>query len=335
MPARPLSTQSLLELLDLFEQSDQSISDADGQRLCGFPGWDLARLQSLRHPDRLDWLVCNGYAGRYPASRGDEHVPVELEEDDVPGRYAYRCPETFRKKFVSASEVAVYSVSTTKILGQIATLLETPLAHRRGIESPAIDSVLWNLGKTRIGSSHVDVWFVRGFARSADAVFRYFHSATLVEQGLILSSGQPLPEFVRPPRNYRFATMRQVLVDYVPKPCIDMTLLHRILTTPADGTLPSVLAVFFDEINKVLTIRTKKDPWHIKGARQAAAVNYMYQQACKNRWLLDAGEILAAAYPKEQQVGKSRTMQSLFSGNKEWKDYIANPEKGTYSFCMD
>lgn len=335
MAMRPLSTQSLLELLDLFEQSDQSISDADGQRLSGFAGWDLASLQSLRHPDRLEWLVCHGYAGRYPACRGDERVPVELEEDDDPDRYAYRCPETFRKKFVPASEVAVYSVSTTKILGQIATLLETPLAHRRGIESPAIDSVLWNLGKTRIGPSHVDVWFVRGLARSADAVFRYFHSTNLVEQGLILSSGQPLPGFVRPPRNYRFATMRQVLVDYVPKPCIDMTLLQRILTTPADGTLPSVSAVFFDEVNKVLTIRNKKDPWHMQGARQAAAVNYMYQQACKERWLLDAGEILAAAYPKEQQVGKSRTMQSLFSGNKEWRQYIANPEKGKYSFCMN
>lgn len=335
MPARPLSTQSLLELLDLFEQSDQSITDADGQRLRGIPGWDLARLQSLRHQDRLEWLICNGYAGRYPASSGDEHVPVELEEDDDPKQYAYRCPETFRKKFVPASEVAVYSVSVPKILGLIATLLETPTAHRRGIESPAIDSVLWNLGNTRIGSSHVDVWFVRGLARSADVVFRHFHSPTLVEQGLILSSGQPLPEFIRPPRNYRFATMRQVLVDYVPKPCIDMTLLDRILTTPADGTLPSVLAVYFDEIKNVLTIRTKKDPWHIKGDRQAAAVKYMYQQACRDRWLLDAGEILAAAYPKGQELGRSRTMQSLFSGNNDWRQYIANPEKGKYSFCMD
>lgn len=151
MPARPLSTQSLLELLDLFEQSDQSITDADGQRLRGVPGWDLARLQSLRQRERLDWLICNGYSGRFPAPSGDEHVPVELAEDDDPKQYAYRCPETFRKKFVSASEVAVYSVSVPKILGQIATLLETPMAHRRGIESPAIDSVLWNLGKTRIG----------------------------------------------------------------------------------------------------------------------------------------------------------------------------------------
>lgn len=335
MPARPLSTQSLLELLDLFEQSDESITDGDGQRLRGVAGWDLARLQSLRQKDRLEWLICKGYAGRFPAPSGDEHVPVELEEADDPGQYAYRCPETFRKKFVSASEVAVYSVSVPKILGLIAALLETPVAHRRGIDSPAIDGVLWNLGKTRIGSSHTDVWFVRGLARSVDAVFRHFHSPALVEQGLILSSGQPLPEFVRPPRNYRFATMRQVLVDYVPKPCIDMTLLDRILTSPADGTLPSVTAVYFDEGANVLTIRTKNERWHIKGARQAAAVRYMHQQACKGRWLLDAGEILAAAYPKGQELGKSRTMASLFNGNEKWRDFIANPVKGRYSFCTD
>ena len=128
--------------------------------------------------------------------------------------------------------------------------------------------------------------------------------------------------------------MQQVLVDYVSLPCIDMTLLHRILSLPADGVLPPVTPVHFDEAGNVLTIRTKKKPWPIKGVRQAAAVRYMYEQARLDRWLLDAGEILAAAYPGKQ-VGKSQRMQNLFAGNNEWREYICNPEKGKYSFCLD
>ena len=69
----------------------------------------------------------------------------------------------------------------------------------------------------------------------------------------------------------------------------------------------------------------------LEGAFPELVVKYMYQQACNDRWLVDAGEILAAAFP-DKQSGKSVRMQSLFSGNDEWKDYIANPEKGKYGF---
>ena len=334
MAMRPPSTQSLLELLDLFEQSNQAISDAEGQRLHGVPGWEVFARTSLTAKAISAWTECTGYAGTYPAHSGDERIAVELEQDDKPDRYRYRCPETFRTKYVTASQAAVYAVSASKILNQIATLLDIPQALRRKLDTPAIEDVLWQLGDARIGPARTTVWFARGLSQSVDAVFRHFQSTTRPEQGLILSSGLPLPEFVRPPRNYRFATIRQVLVDYLAQPCIDMTLLHRILTSPADGTLPPVLAVYFDKSNNVLTIRTRKHPWHIKGRRQAAAVKYMYEQACNNHWLLDAAEVLSAAYP-DKESGKSARMQNLFSGNDEWKDYIANPEKGKYGFRLD
>ena len=334
MATRPPSTQSLLELLDLFEQSNQAISDAEGQRLHGVPGWEVFSRTSLTPQAISAWTECTGYAGVYPAHSGDERVAVELEQDNKPDRYRYRCPETFRSKYVAASDAAVYTVSAPKILNQIATLLDIPQALRRKIETPAIEGVLWQLGEVRIGPARTAVWFARGLSQSVDTVFRHFQSTTLPEQGLILSSGLPLPQFVRPPRNYRFTTMRQVLVDYVTTPCIDMTLLHRVLTSPADGTPPPVLAVHFDAGSSVLTIRTKKNPWHIKGQRQAAAVKYMYEQACRDRWLLKAAEILTAVCPGKQS-GKSVRMQNLFSGNDEWKNYIANPEKGKYGFHLD
>ena len=47
MSSKRLPTQSLLELIDLFEQSGQPIADGDGQRLHGVPGWDLSRKLSL------------------------------------------------------------------------------------------------------------------------------------------------------------------------------------------------------------------------------------------------------------------------------------------------
>ena len=330
----PLSTRSLLELLDLFERSSQSISDTAGQRLRGVPGWDVFHNTSLSARELADWTECVGYAGCYPAPCGDERVPVELHEDSDPTCYRYRCPETFRRKYVAATEVAVYAVPVPMLLHVVANLLDVPQTLRRGIESPLLNGNLWKIGKARIGPAHTDIWFVRSLASCIDDVFRHFHGQTLPDQGLILSSGRVPPGFVRPPRNYRLAALHDVIVDYLQEPRMDLDLLHRILTSPADGTLRPVLPAHFDEYTNTLTIRSKTKPWHIKGTRQAAAVKYLYQQACNDRWLVNAGEILAAAYP-DKETGKSTRMQSLFSGNDEWKDYIANPEKGRYGFRLD
>jgi hypothetical protein len=334
LSSRRLSTQSLLELTELFERSRQALADIEGQRICGVPGWNVARMTSLSPDGLKEWADCVGYAGSFPAPCGDERVSVDLEEDDNPSRYRYRCPETFRLKHVAAAEAAVYAVRPAAFLGVVAELLTIPQVLRKGIDAPAIDGILWNLGKARIGQAHTDVWFVRGLALSVEDVFRHFHAPTLPDQGLILTSGQPLPEFVRPPKNYRFAALRDVLVDYVTTPALDMDLLHRILAAPADGTLRPILPVHFDEYTNTLTIRSKSNkPWVIKGERQAAAVRYMYEQAMNGRFLLTAGEILAAAYP-DKPTARSQRMQNLFSGNTEWEDYISNPEKGKYGFRL-
>jgi hypothetical protein len=222
MSSKRLSTKSLLDLIELFERSHQPLVAVEGQVLRGVPGWDLPRMTVLS-PEALEgWVDCVGYAGSFPAACGDERIPVDIEEDEDPSRYRYRCPETFRLKYVAATDAAVYAVRPAAFLGVVADLLSIPQALRKGVGAPAIDGVLWNLGKARIGPAHTDVWFVRGLAQSVEDVFRHFHSPTLPDQGLILTSGQPLPEFVRPPRNYRFAAVHQVLVDYVTTPTVDM-----------------------------------------------------------------------------------------------------------------
>jgi hypothetical protein len=328
-----LSSQSLLDLTCLFEQSRPSLTGSDGQRLHGVPGWDISRTTSLSVSQLSAWTECTGYAGHYPAPRDDEPVVVELEEDDDPSRYRYRCPQTFRWKYVAAIEAAVYCVQSAKFLNLVADLLVIPQALRNGIGSPMLNGALWHLGKARIGAAHTDVWLVRGLAQSADDVFRHFNSQTLPDQGIILSSGAALPAFIQPPRNYRFASLRDVIAPNLPKPCLDMDLLHRMLTMPAGGTLRPVLAVNFDEYTNTLTIRSKARPWVIKGARQAAAVKYMFAQFQAGRHWLSPKEILAAAYP-DKQSGKSQRMQNLFSGNADWEDYIVNPEKGQYGFSI-
>ena len=90
MSPKRLSTRSLLDLFDLFEQSSHAIADGAGQRLHGVPGWDLSRRAALSDRELEQWTERIGYAGCYPAPRGDERVPVEIEEDDDPGHYRYR-----------------------------------------------------------------------------------------------------------------------------------------------------------------------------------------------------------------------------------------------------
>ena len=336
MALRPLSTLLLLKLLDLFEQSSQPIGDAEGQRLHGVPGWHMVDRTSLTADEISAWTERVGYVGSYPADFGDECVPVDLQEDDAPDRYWYRCPETFRKKYVSAANAAVYAASSSKILHQISDLMQIAQPLRRGIEAPAIEGTLWKLGEARIGLSLTPVWLARGLAGNVNRIFNHFMSAILPAQGLILTSGHALPSMIRVPRNYRVASLRDVIVDYSAQPCIDMTLMERILTAPADAVLPRVQVVQYDEQKKVLTIRTKREPWTIKGKHQAAAVLYLYQQAQKDRWEVDASEILAAAYPEKTSDESRRglKMQDLFKGNTKWLHYLRNTEKGKYAFNL-
>ena len=335
MSQKNLKTRSLLELIELFERSSNAVAGSAGQRLHGVPGWELARMSALSGPDLATWTERIGYAGSYPASRGDERIPVDLEEDEDPDRYCYRCPQTFRTKYVDADLVAVHAVSAVKLLSLLADLLGVPQAHRRGISMPAIDGVLWNLGKMRIGNVQVDVWLARGLASRIEQVFAHFEGASLPEQGLIFTTGQSLPGIVPPPRSYRVVPIAEVLVDYTATPHIDTDLIHRLLLAPTGSKEEKSLPVRFDPYTNTLVIATKTDrPWAIKGTRQVAVVRYLFEQFENGRRWVPAGEILNAVYGP-QKAGRSQRIQNVFSGNLIWEDYIANDGKGQYGFNLD
>ncbi len=335
MPQASFSKRSLLELIDLFEQSAHGLADADGQRLHGVPGWDLQRRAALSERVRAQWLQRIGYAGSFPAEFGDEQVSVEVEEDDDPAFFRYRCPESFRTRRVEAGVVGVFEVHTHRFLNALADLLGIPQAHRSGITAPAIGGVLWRLGKMRVGETQVDAWMARGLVNSAPQVFDHLLGASLPDQGLVFSSGQALPELVRPPRTYRVIPLAEVLVDHAPKPLVDADLIHRLLLAPAGSKLEKSLPVHFDPITSTLTIATRPlPPWLIKGARHAAVVKHLFEQFQNGRPWVPAHEILGAVFgPKKN--GRSQRIQNVFSGNQVWEDYIASDGDGQYGFKLD
>lgn len=335
MSQKSLSTRSLLELIDLFERSSHAVADGDGQRLRGVPGWDLSRRVALSDRDLAAWTERIGYAGSYLVPRGDERVPVDIEEDDDPGRYRYRCPETFRTKYVSAELVGVHGVVDSKLLNYVADLLGVPLAQRSGIAAPAIEGVLWRLGKIRIADAQVDAWLVRGLSSLTDKVFEHLRAASLPDQGLIFTTGQPLPDIVLPPRAYRIVPTASALVDYAIKPHFDIDLIHRLLLAPSGSKVEKFLPVRFDRYSNTLVIATKSDkPWAIKGPRQVSVVSHLFEQFANGRRWVPAHEILDAVYgPKKS--GRSQRIQNIFSGNSIWEDYIAGDGKGHYGFNLD
>ncbi len=335
MSQMSLSKHSLLELIDLFEQSGNAIVDGNGQRLQGVPGWYLSRRAALSNRDLEAWTECIGFASSYLADCGDECVAVDIEEDDDPQRYRYRCPETFRIKYVSADMVGVRAINDVKLMNYLADLLGVAQAQRRGITVPDIDGVLWRLGKLRIADVQVDAWLVRGLWSFAEKVFEHFRAAMLPEQGLIFTCGHPLPNIVVPPRSYRIIPIASALVEDTVKPHFDIDLIHRLLLAPSGSKVEKSLPVRFDRYSNTLVIATKSDkPWPIKGARQVAVVSHLFKQFENGRRWVPAHEILDAVYgPKKS--GRSQRIQNIFSGNPNWEDYIAGDGNGKYGFNLD
>ena len=101
-----LTTQCLLELVDLFEGSNQALFGLDDQRVRGVPHWRLTKFASMQGAALSEWMTQTGYAGYFPVPQGDEMFMADLEDDeDNPQNFSYRCPETFRLKTVSRASV--------------------------------------------------------------------------------------------------------------------------------------------------------------------------------------------------------------------------------------
>ena len=328
---RALSTQLLLYLIKLFEQSVQQVVDEEGQVLTGVPGWKLRQYETLDSERISEWCDCIGYTGYYPAPCGNEHCDVDVFPDDESESYLYRCPETFRLRSIEPAEIAIYSPREELFLNAVADLLDIPMVHRSGIAQPDIQATLWRLGKVRVGHALTDVWVVRGLVFSLETVFQRLQQTDLSDLGIILTTGNPLSRIITVPRHYRIVPIKEVIDSTTNVARIDMERLSRLVTGANFIDENPMSPVYFDEFTNTLTIRTNPTPWVITGAKQAAAVKYMAEQANKGRWELSAAEILNAAYGP-QSIGRSRRMRDLFKSNSQWRDYITNHEKGIWGF---
>lgn len=323
-----LTTRALLDLIERFEQSRQPLTDIEGQRLRGVPGWDLLGRTTLSEHDRAAWLERVGYAGSYPAPCGDEMVLVDLEVDESPDRFRYRCPDTFRRRYVSQAEAAVYAVSPARFLHLVADLLDIPRALRRGIDGPAVEGVLWQLGRARIGAAHIDTWLARHLAASIEAVFRHLQQPSLPAAGIVLTTGAALPAIVGIPRGYRVIPIREVLVVEAPTPRIDLDYLRRRLVAASDDPPDATAAVRFDPFTNTLHLNTRSvAPWQVRGTKQIAAVKYLVEQLENHRRRVPAGDILSAVYGSKSGA-RGKRVSNLFSGNERWRKYIVLDDEG-------
>lgn len=330
-----LTTPSLLELSTLFDRCARGIrlvESEDSPRGVGRAEMDYLSPGILQNV--LPWMSCIGYAEEIQVEFHDERVEVALEATDDADFYRYRCPETLRYKQIAADRVAVNTVIPAGFLHAIADLLSIPAAQRKGIDAPAIENTLWYLGKASLSAAYVDVWLSRNLPWRVADIFAHLNAPTLPDQGIVLSTSRPLAKSILPPRQYRIVQLADVLVQTVDEPAIDKAILYQCLIHKPGNPLQKTLPVQWEPHTKTLTINTRDEkPWQLKGDKQAAAVDYLYQQALLDRWWVPAQEILRAVYPNKT-LGRSTRMQNLFRGNLLWEVYLASNGSGHYGFRM-
>jgi len=327
-----LRTRSLLDLIPVFDQGRCEVLGFDGVRLRGVPAWQLADRLSHSDTDHRDWLATAGIASYFPADAGDQYASVDLEPTDDPDIYSYRCPATFELVTIRATKAAVVMVPEQRFLNLIADLLNIPSALRSDISKPLHDGTLWRLGKARIDQAHLECWLARDVATSLQQVVEHFRDPTLPDQGIVLLTGRALPPLIQAPRNYRFVLLSDALRQDSETPLLDFDLLRRLIATPHGASLKPALAVELNDITRTLKIRSINEPWQITGNDHWAAVKYMHDQFLAGRMRLKPGEVLNAVF-KGRAQGRSKTLASLFKGNRHWKTYLHQPEKGEVCFA--
>lgn len=329
----PHSPPLLPELLELFEQSGHPQVTREGRSVPGVPGWALPDCFSRDQRGLQQWFDEVGEAGAIQVSTDDGPVVAVLEDDDL-GDCTYRCPVTFKRRRLPRQQGALYSVREQPLLTYLADLLSIPQAHRNGITSPAIDRILWQLGRARIGTYHTDIWVARNLHENIDDVFRYLDDPRRPDQGVILTTSAETPARFAIPRRYRFIPISRVINIDGQTVAIDTDLLHRHMTSPAGAAHRPRLPVDYDEFNGILKISGKED-WVIEGDVQRGVVHYLFDAYCNNRKAVKAAEILKAVGCGGTQFGKSQRMQDIFSGNPRWRNYLCTTERGMYTFKLD
>lgn len=323
-----ISTAKLLDLLKIFEACGGGFIDADGKFCRGVPRYLLAKQYGSAGVLLGHWTQVTGYASSMLLECAQGEVEVDLCDTDDPSLYEYWCPETSRYRTVAAHAIEVHTVKESEFLHLIADLVGIPSAKRAEIELAVIPSVLWRLGRIRLGAVWVPVWLFRGRARYK-SVLEALSRPDAEEMGLILTTSQPPDPAMQTPKGYRFVSIAKVLKAGDTAE-LDTTVLGRILGTYSPEEVQSHATVQW--LNNTLTIPSLGRQWRVDGQKQRLAIGFMANQYAKGRTEIPSQEIIAAVYPEQERKGKR--IGDLFSGSKQSDDFLMSPRKGIYAFKL-
>ena len=330
MPLTNWSPKEFTQLIRLFDLSRGQHSSFDGQITFGIVARDLKQyLRDLDHKKFASWLVHTGFTNTICEHTDDDSVFVDVEESGEDGIVFYRDPMTFRKQIIPISEVAVYKIDEFKFLHLMADQFDVPKLGRDGISNPAVPDILWRLGEGRLDHGFKkDIWIIRDMRANWDSLVSVLtHTG---QSGVILCSTPCEPKYWPVIDGFNLINLKDLILGVEDTAFIDSNQLYDLVLGNTNSIVNSVLPVDYDPHQRKLTI-VGKDPWFIKGSKQAKAVEYMVGQAKRNRWELPVNEILSAA--NEGRMGTKR-LSSLFGVVSPWQHYIVNKKRGYYGFNL-
>lgn len=318
------------KLISLFEQSHQVHFNSDGQRILGIAAWDLNKaLRGFPKVQFESWLKLTGYAGYIELEMEDETVYVDVDEAADPWQVMYREPDSFKKRVVPLSATEVEQVDETAFLHRVADLFHIPQVLRSGITSPELQNSLWCLGEAVLDHGYrTEIWVARNLSVNWPQLVRAVSGKG--KRGILLTTSNTDPSMLPSLDGFSICRLNDFIVQGQSNTVIDKELLYRYQAVRDFASEDKALPLRYDHHQRRLTI-TGKEPWILKGDKQAKAVLYMYEQAQNDRWELPAKEILLAA---NGSTSGARRMSSLFSNNGQWDQYIVSQRRGYYRFSL-
>ena len=318
------------KLLSLFEQSRQIHFNTDGQKILGIAAWDMQKtLHGFSKVHFEPWLKLTGFTGYVELDLDEGTAYVDVEEAEDPWQVMYRDPSSFRRGVIPLAATEVEQVDEEKILNGVADLFHVPQVLRGGIYKPEISGALWCLGEAPLDYGYKsEIWLVRNLPVNWPYIGRSLSGKG--KRGILLTTSNVDLSMWPTLEGFSLYKLDDFIVRGKSKTVIDQALLYRneVSYEPLGEAKP--MPISYDLYQRRLTI-TGKEPWILKGDKQAKAVRYMYEQAQNDRWELPAKEILLAA---NGSTNGARRMSSLFSSNGLWDQYIVSSRRGYYGFSV-
>jgi hypothetical protein len=254
----------------------------------------------------------------------DEEVCVEIAPDpDRAGIWRYTCPETGRRLTVSAADIQSYAVDWVWLVVHIASQLSPEIEPVCEVLLP---DVLWHTGAHTTGDRVVDVLVARRLDANLPAVVGLLQARTFRQPTVILATGRTRRPLQTNVGRFIALALADCLHDQGGEARLDAGYLAHAIGLPR-AALVTADEVYFDPASGTLRLPGMPET-HFTGEQQIAVVHALYLAWQRNSPDVRAAELLRIAGTSTPSIPQ------LFSGKKDWRDYIANPRKGWYRLAI-